>query len=460
MATQKDFNIIKENIDSVLAQDTDLGKSLFHILLTAHPADIANFMGSLDYESMSRLFLMLPHDTSTEVFAYLSNIEKIKILGFLDDDHRVYLLKHLSVDELASFFDDLSDEELRAYLKLLHKEEREKLLGLLQFNPKSAGGLMDIDVFTLMQDFTVQKSIQLLQRLQPNRELHHQIFVTDVNGILVGQINLEDLVLKGPQERLSSILRKNELVVDVYEDRKNIAQRMMHYQLTMVPVVDPQGIFLGVIPSGTLIAIIEQESSEEVYRMSALAPIKNSYFETPFYRLLYQRSAILSVLLLAQSLSSIIMQQYELLLSTFLIYFVPMLSAMGGNVSSQTSALVIQGMAGGDINNDNIWRFIRREFFMAAAIALTLACFSFLRVYIMYKRFWGSIAVSCSLFVIVLVAVLLGSLLPLGLKRLNIDPAFSAGPFLATLMDILGILLYCYISTLILGTPSTACVPG
>ncbi len=452
MITQRNFQQIKDHIDEILEQNTDFGISLWHDLLQQHPADLAQLLGDLEEEYMYPLFVKLPHPLATAVFRYVGNPLKMSILELVDDHERVTLLKSLPIDELTDFFDELSDEDLKKYLKLLHKKEREKVISLLKFNPESAGGLMNTEVLALMQDLTVQKSIQILQRLQPNRELHQQIFVTDSHNELVGHIRLEDLVLKNPLTRLRSILRKNDLVITAQEDREEVAQKMTHYKLTIAPVVNEHNIFLGVISSDTLIDIIEKESSEDVYRMSALAPIKNTYFQTSFYRLLYERSIILIILLLAQSLSQIILESYSFLLQGFLIFFAPMLSSAGGNASSQTSALVIQGIANGDITNDNMPRFLKRELLMALIIALILGLFSFIRVYIMYRTLWDSIAISCSLSAIVLVAIMLGGYMPWILKKLNIDPAFSAGPFLATLMDILGLLLFCYISKLILRT--------
>jgi magnesium transporter len=182
-----------------------------------------------------------------------------------------------------------------------------------------------------------------------------------------------------------------------------------------------------------------------------MTPIKYPYFETPFFKILWQRSYILIFLLAAQSLSSIIIKRYEQTLAGFLMYFITMLISTGGNSSSQTSALVIQGMAAGEITPDNFGRFLKRECRMALLIAFILGLFSFARVYLTYSNLIGALAVSTSLSIIVLVSVLLGSGIPIILKKINIDPAYAAGPFLATIMDICGLLIYCYISKLILG---------
>jgi magnesium transporter len=323
----------------------------------------------------------------------------------------------------------------------------------MRFDPESAGGIMNTDVLTLMQDFTVEKSIQILQRLQPRRELHHSIYVTNQDNELVGHINLEDLLLKNPKTRLSSFLRKNELVVGVDEDRESVAHKMVHYKLMTAPVVGTGNIFLGIIPSETLVDVIEREAAEDVYKISALAPIKHAYFDTPFARLFYQRASILVILLLVQTLSTIIIGKYEVLLGSFLMMFITMITSTGGNSSSQTSALVIQGLISGEITDSNIMRFLKRELFMALAIGASLGVISFVRVYLTHTgNVWGNLAVSVSLTVIVVVSVMLGSLIPIILKKLDLDPALSAGPFLATIMDVLGLLIYCGISQLILSS--------
>lgn len=453
MDTQKVLEEVSENLDAVIGQSDPKGAHIWQEFISLHPADIAQFLSDQERTKVQALFSKLPLSLKLQVFSYLSSSMQVFCLSFLSDYDRGYLLSSLPLDELTDFFDELSDEELKKYLKLLHKKDREQVLSLMRFDPESAGGLMHTDVLTLMQDFTIEKGIQILQRLQPRRELHQQIYVTDQDNELVGHVNLEDLLLKNPKTRLSSILRKNELVVRAEEDRETVAQKMLHYKLMTAPVVGEGAVFLGIIPSDTLVDIIEQEAAEDVYKISALTPIKDTYFETPFTSLFYQRASILVILLLMQTFSIMIIARYERLLEGFLIMFNSMLTSTGGNSSSQTSALVIQGLSAGEITNTNISRFLRREFLMALAIGASLGLVSFIRVYITHSgRIWQNMAVSLSLGVIVVVSIMLGSLIPLILKRFNLDPALSAGPFLATIMDILGLLIYCTISQLLLGS--------
>lgn len=446
MITHKTIETVRQHLSELLAQDSVLGASLWHELLKLHPADITQLFTMLDTDEFKPLFLALPDAVRKGVFAEFSDIQKIFCLSFLDDHARTALLGSMPIDELTDFFDSLSDDELKRYLKLLHRKDREQVLSLMQFNPESVGGIMDTNVLTLMQDFTVEKSIQILQRLQPRRELHQQIYVTNQENQLVGHIRLEDLVLKSPKTRLAAILRPNELVAQVTQDREEVAKQMLHYSLTTVPVVGSNAVFLGIIESQTLIEIIEEEASEDIYRISALSPIKHTYFETSFTRLLLQRSSILLMLLVLQSLSTMIIEYYQATLCGFFMYFITMLISTGGNTSSQSSALAIQGMATGEIAGSTIWRFIKRELIMALMIALILGTFSWLRIYLTHHDMLGSVIVSVSLGMIVLVSVMLGSCMPIVLKKLGMDPAHSAGPLLATLMDIVGLFVYCLIT--------------
>ena len=290
----------------------------------------------------------------------------------------------------------------------------------------------------------------LLQKLQPKKELHDVIYVTDNNNKLMGHINLEDLVMHSPKTQLSSFIKQNEYVAHADEDQELVAQKMLHYHLTTVPVVSKEDQFLGVIPSETLAEILEEEGAEDVYRISAMSPIKHTYFETPFFKLLFERGYILVILLLIESFASIILHAHEATIPAWLFVFLTMLVSVGGNTSSQTSAVVIQGLASGEINFSNAPRFLRREFLMAMLLALVLGVTAFARVFFSTYSTIGSFIIAITTAAIVLTSVVLGSLVPLILKRIGSDPAFSAGPFLATVMDILGILMFCYIVKIIL----------
>lgn len=449
MESKHVHELIIQNVDEIIQGNTEQAKVLWQALIDMHPADSAQLLTYVSDKQLVGLFLRFSQTKQLELFEEFPDHDKEKILAHLDDVQKAFILRQTPIDDLTDLFDQLSDKELKKYLEILHKKDRQKVLSLMKFPADSAGGIMALDFITLFQDLTVGKAISLLQRVKPNIDLHRQIFVTDQQNKLVGYINLEDLVLKSPQTRLSSILKHVPYVAQAQQDQEEIAQKMVHYHMMTVPVVDDQMFLLGVIPEDTLIDVIKQEATEDVQRMSA-APVTTSYFEVPFWILLYQRSFILGILLIVESVTSVIVGRFEMVLSPFLVMFFATLVSTGGNTSGQTSAIAIQGMSSGDINEANTSKFIRREFFIGFLLALVLAIVAFLRVYVAHRDVVGSLVVSISLGLIVLMSVLLGACFPIMLKKLGVDPAFSAGPLLATVMDILGIFIYCYVAYLIL----------
>jgi magnesium transporter len=434
---------IQDNIDDVIAHKGPEGEKLWHRLLHTHPVNIADIFKNLTQENVKKLYQALPHSMQLDVFHELSGKLKVYVLSFLDDDEQVEAFQTLSTEELTDLFDIFSDDELKRYLGSLNKRVHEKVRKILKFDPESAAGVMHTDVITLMEDFTVEKSISLLQRLRPSRDVHRQIFVVNKDHRLIGFVYLEDLIFNKPNIRISSFMHKNELVAGADEDRETIAKAMVHYGLTTVPVIGADNVFLGVISSDTLADVLIEEAVEDVQRMAAVTPLTRPYFETPFFQSLYERSYILIILLLAGSVSTTIMRMYEATLTEMLLMFVPMLTSVGGNTSNQTSAVAICGMASGEFDQSTVRRFLRRELMTASFLSLILGATAFTRVYLTSGVLWESIVISLTLAIIVLVSVTLGSAMPFILKRFNIDPAFSAGPFLATIMDIVGILIYC-----------------
>ena len=439
---------IKENLEEVVKRRSTLGKSLWKDLLEQHPADIADFLSEISRESMRKLFVKFPKKLQFDVFEEFTEPQKVTYLSLLTESDQAELLRSLPADDLTDLFEYFSDDQLKQYFKLLHKRSQEKVLQLLKFHPDSAGGVMDTEIFSLMENFTVEKSIRILQRLRPDQEVYRQIYITDKKHLLVGYINLEDLVLQRPQIRISDFMKKNDIVAQADEDQEDIAKRMVHYNLTTVPVVGTDNYFLGVIPSETLVDVIVEEASEDAQKMAALAPTKESYIETPIYKILIGRGSVLVVLLLAESITGTFIARSEsdiksLAGGIILISFITMLISTGGNASHQTSAVVVRGISSGELTKANTFRFLRREFLIAFGLALMLAVAAFSRAYFWSPLdFFRSSLVAVTLGSIVMLSVSLGSGVPLLFKRLNIDPAFAAGPFLATFMDIIGVAIY------------------
>ena len=445
------FDEVREHLAAVIARDSALGESLWEAFIGLHPADIADFLGSISKLDAQQVFADLPKKLKLATFEDLSDYMQGVVLEALSDQEKIEAFRALPIDELADLFDYLSDEDLKKYLNMLAKDVRERVLSLLQFEPDSAGGIMVTDVLTLMAGFTVDQAIKLLQRVQPSQDIHQQIFIVDKEHNLLGHINLQDLVLHKPQERISTFMKKNELVVRADEDQETVAKEMVHYGLIAVPVVSTNNKFLGVISSEELVDVLVEEATEDVQRMASLPPMKYPYFEIPFWRLLYLRSYVLIALMIAESFSGTLLRSYdEVMKIGILVSFLPIIMSAGGNSGSQTSAVVIQGIASGDILFSNMLGLLRREFLISGTLSLILGVISFARAYFVGGSLMECIAISLSLGLIIIISSMLGNVIPFILRKFNIDPAFSAGPLLATLMDILGILIYCHVSNILL----------
>lgn len=443
---------IEDNIETVFTQDSPLGHDLWQTVLSCHPADIATIVQAIDEDYQLIFFKKLPKELSAKVFERMAPPTQNYLLTHLDTEHITIVLKNMPADRLTHLFDYLSDEQLKKYLKLLQKKQRQHLMSTLNFAPKSAGRIMDTDVLSLQKDFNVKKTISILQRLGQSNKLLPRIYVINEENYLIGFVELKDLLISKPDAILATIAHKPEVVIDVHEDQQVVADKMQHYDLFVVPVVDPASHFLGVVTADDIYDIIEEETSEDVYRMSGLN-LDHSYFHTPFWRLVKQRGTWLMGLLLLQSSSSMIMAHFDNLLQQFSVLFMfqTMLIGTGGNAGNQSATLVIRGLSTGEITLKDTAKVLFREFRVALILATMLVSISFMRVYYAHRDLLTALAISLSLFFIVITSIMVGSLIPLALERLGIDPAHSAAPFLATIMDILGVLIFCLISSKILG---------
>lgn len=449
------FMQIENHIESVLLGSDSLGIDLWNQMLREHPADIASLLIRLSDSDQKQFLEKLPLSLSVEVFEKLSIDIQSDLLVRLDSEHATSILQHMPAYKIADLLEEFSDEDFKKYLGFLQKKLRSKVLSLLSFEPDSAGGIMNSDILTFFEDLTIKNAIRILQRLAPKKEhLHETIFITSKENILVGHIHVKELLLNKPEATLKELMHINELLITADQDQEFVANQMQHYGLPIAPVVDNQNQFLGIVTADEIFDIIKEEASEDLYKISGITPIEYSYFHTPFWELVWQRSPWLISLLILQSVSSIIMNKYQAILDANIIlsFFLTMLIGTGGNAGNQSGAVVVRGLATGEIGRKNGIRVLLREFKIAIVMAAILAALGFLRVFVTPQAdIIKAFAISLSLFVIVIVSMMVGTALPLFLERFNFDPAHSAAPFLSTLMDIIGIFIYCLICSNILG---------
>lgn len=453
LSLKKILSQIENNIESIIKEDTVLGKDLWIILLQQHPADIALIINNVDQEAQVNLFKKLPKDLAMKVFDKIQEPIQAQILSHLDQDDIEMIITQIPASALTELFEHISDEELEKYLKLLQVKQRNALISLRSFPPESAGARMETDILTLQENFTVRHSIEVLQRLTPKKSLERRIYITDKNNVVVGYLDIDKLVVNKPETPLVQIMSKNELLVDLDEDQEDVANQMRHYNLESAPVIDKEKHFLGIITAENVFEIIAEEESEDVYKMSGQAPMEHTYFATPTWTLVWQRIPWLVGLLFLQSISSMILASYDKMINNYAIitFFLTMLIGTGGNAGNQSATLAIRGLTTKEITRQNGIKMLLRELGISLIIAGIIVSFGFARVYYTSHDFVSTIAISLSLFLIIVTSVSLGTLIPILLERLNLDPAHSAAPFLTTLMDIFGVVIYCFVCSKILG---------
>ena len=447
------LNQIARNIATILTE-SERGQELYKLLLTQHPADIAAVLERIEEKERIVLFKKLPLDMGVMVFEELPSMFQASILINVTIDAATSLLRQIRIDKVIDLFDHLTDPQLKKYLELMQQKQRNLIISLLNFEPESAGRIMNSEILSIPSDLTIKQTITLLQRVQPRREqLGMRLYVTNKVHKLVGYINMDDLVCNKPEIAINQIMHNNELIVDAHEDQEIVANQIRHYDITSAPVVDKDNYFLGAIMAHEVFDIFAEEASEDVYKISGVPGAEEGYFQTPFWKLVWLRSPWLIALLLLQGVSSSIMANYDTLLRshTIVAFFLTMLIGTAGNAGNQSGALVIRGLAVGEMTRKNGYLVMIREFRVSLIMAFVLSVIGFGRVYLTHFDIASALAINISLFFIIITSMMLGTFLPLMLDRLNFDPAHSAAPFLATLTDIIGIVIYFTIASKMLG---------
>lgn len=249
--------VLESYINEVCTQSTPRGATGWQLITHSHPSDIADLVEILNKRGQKKLVKKLSLPLLAKTFEQLTHLTQVDIIKMLPDDTAADVLKHMHADEVVDVFEHLDDNSVKHYLKLLQKKRRSQILSLLTFDSKSAGGIMTSDVLTLHSDMTVKKSIGLLQRVRPNEvEIRYRLYVVDNDSHLVGHLTLDTLVTNKPETPISTLIKKNEVVINAHEDQEEAVQKMAHYDISSVPVVDDDGHFLGVIASTDAFEVI------------------------------------------------------------------------------------------------------------------------------------------------------------------------------------------------------------
>ena len=409
--------------------------------------DIAEFFSLLEPKQQLLVFRILPKDISAEVFAYLESEDQMNIVNSITDRELSELVDELFLDDTVDFLEEVPANVVTRVLKIADKETRQLINRFLRYPENSAGSIMTIEMVQLHDSLTVAQAIETIRRTGIDKETIYTCYCIDKARHLVGTINLSELIFNEDSTFLSEIMEEDASLISVntLDDQEYVADIIRKYDLLSVPVTDNEGRLVGIVTIDDAVDVMEEEVTEDFEKMAAMTPSDDEYLKTGIFKLASNRILWLLILMISGTFTGMIIEGYETLLSGFvaLTASMPMLMGTGGNAGSQASTLIIRGLAVGEIEIKDYFKIVFKELRVAAVCGVVLGLANILRMYLFsegdLKVF---LVVSLAMFIAIVVAKLIGCSLPIFAKIVRLDPALMAGPMIATLVDIVTLVIY------------------
>ena len=424
-------------------------------LTEMYDADIAELMDDLNDKVMALLlFRMLPKVKAVEVFSFLSVENQREIINAISEDDLPYFVDNIFFDDVIDMIEEMPAEFVNRVLINIAPEKRELVNQFLNYAEDSAGGLMTIEYVRLNERMTVQQALDHVRETGIKKETVYTCYITTIHERLIGIVSLRALVTEDPEEKIVDIMEKDIIVVNTNDDQELVAEKFKRYDLLAIPVVDHQERLTGIITVDDIIDVMEQEATEDFQIMAAMTPSEEEYLATNVFVLAKNRVIWLLVLLISATFTGSIMKSFSDTLEALILLgmFIPMLMDTGGNAGSQSSTLIIRGLATGDIKLSDVFRVLKKEFLISIICGVILSTVNFARIIIFEPQVPVLIALTVSVTLIstVMMAKVIGGLLPIAAKKLKLDPAIMAGPLITTIVDALSLIIYFNIAQAVL----------
>ncbi|HNS50691.1 MAG TPA: magnesium transporter [Anaerolineae bacterium] len=444
------------NLDEALARlraalERDDLADARRVIEALQPEDQADVVSELDDEDQVTLLPNLDPADSADILEKMENQDAADLADALPHEALIRIVDEMESDEAADLLGDIAPAQAEAVLSAM--EDPEDVRPLLMHTDDSAGGLMTSEFLALRRRMTAREAIEAIRLWQPDAEEVYYLFVVDREGVLVGVVSLRALVVADPTKRLEEIMDTAVISVRVGADQEECARLISRYDLLALPVVDADGRLLGVVTVDDVVDVLVDEATEDIQRLGGAQPLDRPYLDTSPFSVFGKRAGWLLLLFVTGSLTGSVLRHFEAQLEAVvaLAFFVPLLIGTGGNAGTQTTSTIIRALGVGEVELKDALRALRHELVIGLLLGAAMAVVAYLRALT-----WGSgqdlaLAVAVAIFVIVMWANGLGSLLPLLASRLKIDPAVVSGPVMSTLVDATGLFIYLTIATLFLG---------
>ena len=419
------------------------------------PVDIAEGLEEVeDSSKVIKLFRMLPKDIASDVFSYMTSEQQQLIAESATNAEIKALVDDMFMDDAVDFLEEMPANVVKKVLQNADETTRATINQLLNYPENSAGSLMTIEYVDLHDYFTVRKAMDYIRRTGIDKETVYTCFVIDDQRHLVGQVSLRKLIIAPESTVIRDIMDTNIVSAKTTDDQEAVADDFRRYDLTSIAVCDKEERLVGIITIDDIVDVIQDENTEDIKKMAAIIPSDEAYLKTSVWNLVTHRLPWLLLLMISATFTSTIITHFETLLSgaVVLTAFIPMLMDSAGNSGSQTSVTVIRNMALGEVELSDWLRVLFKELRVAVLSGLALAAVNFLRMMIFTSAgTMVSLTVSVTLLCTVVIAMAVGCLLPMGAKRLGLDPAVMASPMITTIVDACSLLIYFMIASAMLG---------
>ncbi len=449
-------SLLGPDVKQLLKEDPD---QIGELLDEMHAEDLADLIAELGPDEAAALLARMPAEGAAPIFERLEEHEQEEIVELMPPESVAQIASEMAPDDRADLFSALPPamgEVILERLERVDPEAAEDVREIEKWPETSAGHLMTTSYVSVPPQVSVGTAIEAVRAHALN---HHEnvynVYALDTSEKLVGIASLRDLLLAAPNQPITEILTTNIITVDPKLDQEEVARRMAKYDLNVMPVVDDRGVILGVITIDDIIDVLTQEQTEDVQKLGAVEPLDVPYFQTSFVSFIKKRGVWLLALFFGEFFTQTALRHYDPVFEAIhgAAYYVPLLISAGGNSGSQSSTLIIRGLAIGEIRARDWPRILVRELAMGFVLGLGLAIVGFGRV-LMYPEQHVNFAftVAATLVGIVMCGCTVGALLPIGLKKLGLDPATSSTPFIASLVDVLGIIIFVHCAKLVMAS--------
>ena len=427
---------------------------LRQFLAELNDADIAALMEELDEESLLKVYRILPKDLAADVFSYLEVDSQQMIINSLSDKEAANVIDNLMADDAVDFLEEMPANVVDKILANAKPDTRQAINHLLRYPEDSAGSIMTVEYVSLKENLTVKQAIEHIRKVGLDSETINICYVLDAQRRLVGTVALRYLLLSDGDEIIGDLMHENVISINTLMDQEQVAAQFKKYDFIAMPVVDNENRLVGIITVDDIVDIMEEETTEDMEKMAAIVPSDKPYMRTTVWETYKKRIPWLLLLMISATFTGAIISSFEEALSVCaaLIAFIPMLMDTGGNAGGQASVTVIRGLSLGEIEYRDVPGVLWKEIRVAVLCGVSLAAANFVKL-MLFDRvgLMVSMTVCLTLIASVLMAMLVGCLLPIGAKKLGFDPAVMASPFITTIVDALSLLVYFRFAAMVMG---------